>query len=212
MLLTVNQKDSGIFVGMDKKICTSCGDPKLLEEYYSRGGKNRHSECKECSKKRVMNHSHTKDGLVSNIYSSQRTSSNRRGHLLPSYTNKELMAWMFFQKKFHVLYDEWVDSGFKTDLKPSCDRPDDYKSYTLDNLQLMTWGENKSKGHLDIKNGVNNKQLRAVVGISIVDNKEISFHSMRDADRQTGIDHSSISKCCNGKQKTAGGYKWKYIE
>lgn len=25
------------------------------------------------------------------------------------------------------------------------------------------------------------------------------------------IDQSSITRCCNGKRKTAGGYKWKYV-
>lgn len=30
--------------------------------------------------------------------------------------------------------------------------------------------------------------------------------------QQHGIDRGSICKCCNGKRKTAGGYRWKYIE
>ena len=32
------------------------------------------------------------------------------------------------------------------------------------------------------------------------------FSSIREAERQTGIFHGSISKCCSGKSKTAGGY------
>lgn len=32
----------------------------------------------------------------------------------------------------------------------------------------------------------------------------------RDACRALGIDYRHISKCCNGKQKTAGGYRWKF--
>lgn len=31
-----------------------------------------------------------------------------------------------------------------------------------------------------------------------------------DACRQTGIDHSCISKCCQGKRKSAGGYRWRF--
>jgi group I intron endonuclease len=40
------------------------------------------------------------------------------------------------------------------------------------------------------------------------------FKSMGEASRQTGIDQSSISKCCNGYKKysTAGGYIWCYLE
>lgn len=37
-----------------------------------------------------------------------------------------------------------------------------------------------------------------------------SFSSIRDAERLTGIDNSSLSRACMGKQKTAGGFKWRY--
>ena len=36
------------------------------------------------------------------------------------------------------------------------------------------------------------------------------FHSMNQAKRKTNIDVSSISRCCKGKVKTAGGFIWKY--
>lgn len=36
------------------------------------------------------------------------------------------------------------------------------------------------------------------------------YPSINEARRQTGIDNSSISACCKGKYKTAGGYVWEY--
>lgn len=51
-----------------------------------------------------------------------------------------------------------------------------------------------SKPVLQIKNGV-------VVN---------EFCAIADAERITGINHSHISMCCSGKQKTAGGYAWNY--
>lgn len=36
------------------------------------------------------------------------------------------------------------------------------------------------------------------------------YPSAAEAERKLNIDHSSISKCCNGKRNTAYGYKWKY--
>ena len=36
------------------------------------------------------------------------------------------------------------------------------------------------------------------------------FISAREADRQTGINQSSIIKCCKGKAKSAGGYTFNY--
>lgn len=36
-----------------------------------------------------------------------------------------------------------------------------------------------------------------------------SWNSIREAGKDTGIDYSSIAKCCRGKYKTAGGLKWR---
>lgn len=38
------------------------------------------------------------------------------------------------------------------------------------------------------------------------------YSSTGEAARQTGASQASISSCCNGKQKTAGGYHWKYVD
>lgn len=37
------------------------------------------------------------------------------------------------------------------------------------------------------------------------------FYGLSEASMQTGIHISCICECCNGNQKTAGGYLWKYI-
>lgn len=37
-----------------------------------------------------------------------------------------------------------------------------------------------------------------------------SWDSVTECERQTGIHKAAISRCCLGKQKTAGGYRWKY--
>ena len=38
------------------------------------------------------------------------------------------------------------------------------------------------------------------------------FPSITDAARETGVNASSISACCKGKQDRAGGYRWSYFE
>ena len=38
------------------------------------------------------------------------------------------------------------------------------------------------------------------------------YPSVKEAERQTGIGNSSISKCLNGKHKTAGGYHWRNVK
>lgn len=36
------------------------------------------------------------------------------------------------------------------------------------------------------------------------------YNSTMEAERNTNIDRSTIIRCCKNKQKTAGGYIWKY--
>lgn len=37
------------------------------------------------------------------------------------------------------------------------------------------------------------------------------YYSASEAQRQTGIDSSSIRKCCKGIAKSAGGFRWRYL-
>ena len=44
-----------------------------------------------------------------------------------------------------------------------------------------------------------------------VETKEIYISSI-DAFEKTGIDNSSIGKCCKGVRNTAGGFTWEYVD
>ena len=154
---------------------------------------------------------HTKKGLISVIYSAQITHSKRRNHNLPTYTKLELTEWIYSQIHFNRLFNIWVNSGYKTELKPSIDRIDDYKGYSLDNIALTIWKKNKEKGHFDIKNGINTKTSRSVLQYDKEQNLVKEWHSMMEAER-SGYDSGHIAKCCKNQRKTHGGYIWKYKE
>lgn len=55
-----------------------------------------------------------------------------------------------------------------------------------------------------------NKYAKAVVQLSKSGKYVQSFSSSHEAERITGIANGNISRCCRGKSKTAGGYKWQY--
>ena len=77
-------------------------------------------------------------------------------------------------------------------------KDEDKTNNTVSNLEWMSqednirYSANKSVQMFDKKTG----ELLA------------TFPSTREAERVTGINHSSISKCCNGKYKSTGGYIW----
>lgn len=202
------------FKDLEEKRCSKCNESKSLSEF-SKDKKSKDGlayQCKECRNCHKKKYNQTEDGLLINMYNSQKGHSKKRGHKLPNYTKYELGIWCKSQKLWSKLLCDWVNSGYKTELIPSIDRLDDYKPYTLDNIQLMTWAENKAKGHKDRKEGRNNKQSKAVLQYTL--NGEIikEHYSIAHAVKNTGIHKGNIWSCCKGSRyrKTAGGYKWAY--
>ena len=156
------------------KNCTMCKIIKPLNEFSIRNdfkplvGVSYRSACKKCTSKKeslryatdskhreyCLNYERTHrksktrtvHGVFVILYNSQKYSSKRRRHNPPDYTCKDLERWFSHSKKFKRLYEAWVRSSYKKELKPSIDRLDWRKPYTKDNIQLMTWGENKEKG------------------------------------------------------------------
>lgn len=198
---------------MGVKTCTKCKRELRTDDFNPdrRHSDGLQSHCKKCQDEWQLNYKRSKKGLIAFIYQDQKKSSRRRCHAPPNYTMSELINWCLSQKLFHELYEEWKSSEFQHG-KPSCDRKDDYKPYTLDNLRLTIWEENRHRCHMDTKNGINNKRSLAVTGIHNLTKRKISFYSIREASRSTGICAIQISRCCLKRygHKTAGGYKWEY--
>ena len=155
-------------------------------------------------------HSRTKKGLICRIFFNQKHNSISKGYPPPTYTLNGLRAWMIRQHKFHKLFNDWRISGYDKMLIPSCDRRDDYKPYTLDNLRITTWGENKQKGYDDRRNGINNKTNRAVLQLDMCREVINEFHSISEAGRVAGVTVRSISYACRNEKKRAGGFYWRY--
>ena len=55
-------------------------------------------------------------------------------------------------------------------------------------------------------------KAKAVIVINKVSGLIVEFSSAHEAERQTGISNGSISNCCNGKRKSAGGHIWFYAD
>jgi len=178
------------------------------------------------NKDRTVRYNYSIKGMIYRMYSHQIKSSERRNHLKPNYTRESLHQWMVSQIEFKILYLDWATNNFNVNLKPSCDRLNDYLPYTFDNIRLVTWDENNKKAHQDRRNGINNKHSIAVIGTNIKTGEVKEFHSTMEAERQTGADHGRISKCCKGVPikngflqngnvkyktvRTVAGWKWEY--
>lgn len=55
------------------------------------------------------------------------------------------------------------------------------------------------------------KRCKSVIQYDVKTGEKIKeYKSMREAERQTGVFHTTISKCCKLEFKQAGGFIWKY--
>ena len=196
------------------KKCASCGEVKPVDDFHkSKSRKDgRKPYCKKCRAERAKNSVRTLRGKALKIYAKQKERSELRGHQPPTYTKEEFISWLLSNQKYLRLYDNWVKSGYKRSLSPSCDRLDNYKGYSFDNIRVVTWEENMVKGHSDVKNGLNNKQNKAVIQMDLNGNELKEYHSMRHAGRQTGVYYQNIWAACNGRITKSGGFRWRYAE
>lgn len=83
----------------------------------------------------------------------------------------------------------------------------------LENLNLMTPKENTNWGtaiERAAKKRINGKKSKPVLQYDLQDNFIKEYPSIRQAERETGFNQGHISECCNGKRKTAHGFKWRY--
>lgn len=152
----------------------------------------------------------TKRGLSRRFYNHQVERCKTRGHDLPSYNRDEFENWLYSQNNFEKLYNDWVNSDYSKDIKPSVDRLNDYKSYTFDNIQLTTWKENNNKAKRDTKNGILTKATMAVKQFTKNDELVGIYVSIAIASRETGSSSKAISECLSGRTKTSNGFIWRY--
>ena len=54
------------------------------------------------------------------------------------------------------------------------------------------------------------KTSKPIIGIDKRTGLIVEFASVHEAERETGIPHSNIIKCCKGKMNSVGGFYWMY--
>jgi len=93
------------------------------------------------------------------------------------------------------------------------------------NLRVITHSENlKNRGYpynapspteLEKKNAVEHKTFTSRQNMlrrskKVIRSDGIIFNSAYEASRLSKVDRSHISNCCNGREQSAGGYKWSF--
>lgn len=193
------------------KTCCDCNESKDLSEFVAKASCKDGYEprCRKC--RSIKYNKSTPAVLAKKLLNTQIINSNLRGHEPPTYTALELKEWLLHQPRFPCLYMEWELAGYPKAKAPSIDRLDDAKGYTLDNIQLLTWEENRAKGTAAKKANTLIVNHRAVVAYNIDGSLYKRYDSMATAMREFGGKASQswgISSVCNGTpvKDGKGGY------
>ena len=146
------------------KKCSKCKRYKELSFFGKDSSKSDglYSSCKPCAFHKNKRYHRTKVGLARRIYTKQKLRFANDKEMSPDYSVQEFIDWFLTQPCFEVLYKNWIASNYAPGLKPSCDRVNDYEGYSFNNIQLITWQENKEKYYSDVKSGINRKTSKAV--------------------------------------------------
>ena len=190
------------------KTCNVCEQTKSLESFNkaTQNADGHMNLCKECE----QNYRRSYKGKLIGLYKSQRCNSKRRGHPPPSYSFNEFKEWAE-KNKYARIHSDWEKSEYQRREAPSADRLDDSLPYSLENLQLTTWGFNDDKAHEDFKSGALFNKQTPVAQLSKKGELLQIFPSQLAAQRATGVPQGNIGMVARkAGRKTAGGFKWEY--
>ena len=109
--------------------------------------------------------------------------------------------------KYSITYEDleflWFrDKAYLMD-KPSIDRKNSNKDYTLDNCQFLEHKKNSVKRDMS-------QMVRSIKQYDLNKNFIKEYDTITIASKELKIDNSTIVKCAKNKRNTAGGYIWEY--
>ncbi len=145
-------------------------------------------------------------GVLTVLYSKMKERTRLKGLPKMDFTLEEFHQMFLYNEYFLHLHNNWRTSNYQRDNKPSIDRINPDKGYTKDNIQMMTWKENRLKG--DKENAA-----RITTSLEMYDlegNKIKEFDSIKEAVEVTGLNQGLIVMCCQGKRNHTGGFVFKY--
>lgn len=136
-------------------------------------------------------------------------------NLIPQISRKGYQTVLLYnngkphQKKIHRL----VAAAFisNKDKLPQVNHIDGNKQNNrVDNLE---WCDNSYNQIHAYKTGLERPKFQRKIKQYSLEGEYIAeFNYIREAKRYLNIDGSSISACCRGKRKSAGGFIWKYAD
>lgn len=207
-----------------EKRCSSCGKEKDLSLFVKYRGSvdGHHNQCKQCRRDfysnnrerilkkqkeyndrnknsrslRARKYRQTKHGRITQVLANiDKRCNNPTNNRYSRYGGRGIKHTLTY-KDVEKLFDR--DNGANM-RKPSIDRIDNDGDYSFKNCRFVEFAENSIKDSFVKVKQIDDK-----------DNVKI-WNSISEAEK-VGFQHGNIIKCCQGKRKTHGGFRWEYAD
>ena len=148
----------------------------------------------------------TPKGVLTNLYSKMKERNIKKGFGELPFSLKELHDRFLNNDDYIKQFNIWVKNSYKKEFKPSFDRINPTIGYALDNMQILSWSENRKKADWE-------KSFLYTTPVVMYDmngNVIRAFESTKEACSMTELSQSAITMCCQGKSHSVKGYVFKY--
>lgn len=136
------------------------------------------------------------------------TMNPKTGYNLRSGGNNGIFSEEVIQKRIGVYSGEnsaWYGKHHTNETKMKMSKAQMGKIFSVDHKRKI------SENHADVK-GKKHPRARKVAQYDKQGNLIRVWDYAKEAMKELGISNSSISECCHGKLKSAGGFIWRYAE
>jgi hypothetical protein len=204
-------------------IC-DCGNEFLYPMQYLRSGQRKDCGCenpivhlnissgldydsKDYYNKYSKRYRKTPEGYLKKLYHAMRDRNRKKGFGDLPFTLKDFVNKYSKHYDFIGLFENYKSNDFNKLYAPSIDRINPNLGYFYENMQFISWKDNKEKGRSEIK-------LTKCVPIDMYDFKTgeflMSFGSVRDAAFYTKLQQGNITRNLKGQRNKVGSYNFKY--
>ena len=130
---------------------------------------------------------------------------NRTGYYIVALSKNSIVKKYQVHRLVYEAFNGQIPEGYE--INHLDERPVNNR---LENLNLVTHKENCNWGTRNERS--TKKRSKVVLQFTLDDVLVKEYQSTHQVERETGFASQYISACCNGKYKTAYGYKWGYKE
>lgn len=221
----VKKRDNGRKIICYNCVC-DCGNEFLYPMQYLRNGQRRDCGCEKpivhlgisedlnyknenYYKKYKKRYRRTSKGYLRNLYHGMNERNRNKGFgdlpfSLDDFVNKYIKHYDFV-----MLFEIYMNSDFDKNYAPSIDRINPNLGYFYENMQFITWKDNKEKGY---KEG---SRMRSR-SVNMFDYKTgellMTFNSANEASHHMNLQQSNIVKNLKGIRNKVKNYNFEYAD